>query len=964
MKKLFLITSLTLLFGFALTAAQTPDAVYLLGLGTNGAPPFVGTTDLDNDGDGDLVMVSWLKDSVITMLGNGLGQFGTRRAFGVGPTPGNVQLVGADFADFNNDGNMDVVVASQGTNFALIYWGDGTGALSAPLVGGGTSCFAVATGYFDSDFNPDFALLLSYPGIDSVQYWFGNGLNPGAGANFFGGVEVSTGGDQPYFLAKWSDSNFLPARTHVATANYGSGNFSVIVSNGNGTFQAPATFATRPNPIGVVWDYLDNDNVLDIAVADFLRDSVFVHKGINLTAYGAAVGYQVGINPVGLAGADFTGDGRVDLATANQGSPDASILVNNGSGGFRSAINAPARFGSYTASAGDINRNGVPDLLLGTYNADSAIIFNLQSPSVSPVSIPGNPASGAPLSLPTITARDSTNIASVELMYRQVGQTAYTSFPLTAGAGTATQRDYTGTLPVGTMTNRGLEYFFRTSDGFVTASVEPSTSIFPFRRLRTSIAENAPPTLNRSYQLVSFPFGFTSGANGSASIQIADDFSLTDSNVARLFWWDPVKADTITTDTSRLNGYREFGSSGFPNFQPGLSMFLATVGQKTYDASLGLSTLINGLNFSLLPSGDSVLLEYYVPPAIDSGWNMIATPFAFTIHMDSVDIFVPALGGDIHEGTDTVRTNRIGLGGANLRERTASGYIVPNPPLLKPWRGYFLKNSIKQQVQLFFPKKDDNFPLTAPPAPKAIAAGLDWKIDIAARSGELEIPPTTLGTSKAALPGYDQLDWELPPALPGDLRVVFQRGKDFGAKGDYLTDIRPTLTESEVWSFTVQPGGTRAIELNFGGLADIPEDYDVILADKEGRAKQNLRLEPVYHLIASGDRHFELTVAPKTTGQTVLMPTKYDLHQNFPNPFNPQTLIKYDLPEAATVQLDVFNILGQKVTTLVNRFEAAGPKSVVWNGTDELGAKVSSGIYFYKISTDDFSATKKMMLVK
>ncbi len=182
--------------------------------------------------------------------------------------------------------------------------------------------------------------------------------------------------------------------------------------------------------------------------------------------------------------------------------------------------------------------------------------------------------------------------------------------------------------------------------------------------------------------------------------------------------------------------------------------------------------------------------------------------------------------------------------------------------------------------------------------------------------------------------------------------------------GDYLTDIRPTLTESETWSFTVEPGGTRAIEMNFDGLADISDNYDVILTDKEGRAKQNLRLEPVYRFIASNDRHFELTVAPKTTGQMALLPTKYDLHQNFPNPFNPQTLIKYDLPEAANVRLEVFNILGQKVTTLVNQFEAAGPKSVVWDGTDGRGAKVASGIYFYKIAAGDFLATKKMMLVK
>ena len=95
-----------------------------------------------------------------------------------------------------------------------------------------------------------------------------------------------------------------------------------------------------------------------------------------------------------------------------------------------------------------------------------------------------------------------------------------------------------------------------------------------------------------------------------------------------------------------------------------------------------------------------------------------------------------------------------------------------------------------------------------------------------------------------------------------------------------------------------------------------------------------------------------------------LLPTRYELYQNLPNPFNPQTIIKYDLPEAANVQLEVFNILGQKVATLVNRYEAAGPKSVVWEGTDGKGAKVASGIYFYKISAEEFAAVKKMLFVK
>jgi hypothetical protein len=381
-------------------------------------------------------------------------------------------------------------------------------------------------------------------------------------------------------------------------------------------------------------------------------------------------------------------------------------------------------------------------------------------------------------------------------------------------------------------------------------------------------------------------------------------------------------------------------------------MFLATNGVQTYRGA-GLSTLPDTLGFT----------PEYSRLVIDSGWNMIATPYPYSVHFDSIDILLP--DSTFHEVTDTVRANRIGTGGANLRERTATGYGAPSPPILKPWRGYFLKNNLNQQVVLLFPKQDDGFPSTAPPHPPAIAAGLDWKIDITAKSGDWLTPPTTLGASKGARREYDRLDWELPPPLAGDLRVSFPRGKDFGVPGDYLTDIRPPLAESETWDFAVQPGENRAIELNFEGLNEVPADYDLILTDVEGRSKQNLRIEPVYRFIASVERHFALAVMPKNPGgAAALMPTTYELYQNLPNPFNPQTLIKYDLPEAADVKLDVFNILGQKIATLVNTYQAAGPKSVVWDGTDAGGAKVASGVYFYKINAGSYSATKKMMFIK
>ena len=94
------------------------------------------------------------------------------------------------------------------------------------------------------------------------------------------------------------------------------------------------------------------------------------------------------------------------------------------------------------------------------------------------------------------------------------------------------------------------------------------------------------------------------------------------------------------------------------------------------------------------------------------------------------------------------------------------------------------------------------------------------------------------------------------------------------------------------------------------------------------------------------------------------IPRTYQLFQNYPNPFNPQTMIKYDLPKPGHVNITVYNILGQKVGTLVDEHQEAGHQSVKWDGKGDKGKEVASGIYFYKIKTVGFEKTKKMVLLK
>ena len=94
------------------------------------------------------------------------------------------------------------------------------------------------------------------------------------------------------------------------------------------------------------------------------------------------------------------------------------------------------------------------------------------------------------------------------------------------------------------------------------------------------------------------------------------------------------------------------------------------------------------------------------------------------------------------------------------------------------------------------------------------------------------------------------------------------------------------------------------------------------------------------------------------------IPTKYELHQNYPNPFNPVTTIKYDLKKQTDVTLKIYDLLGQEIKTIVNEKQEAGYKSVIWDGTSNAGTSVATGIYIYKIETDEFVKSRKMIFMK
>jgi hypothetical protein len=107
-----------------------------------------------------------------------------------------------------------------------------------------------------------------------------------------------------------------------------------------------------------------------------------------------------------------------------------------------------------------------------------------------------------------------------------------------------------------------------------------------------------------------------------------------------------------------------------------------------------------------------------------------------------------------------------------------------------------------------------------------------------------------------------------------------------------------------------------------------------------------------------------MSVATGIKGPGNIVPAVFSVDQNYPNPFNPSTIIRYNIPQAAVVSVKIYNMIGQEVKTLFNGNLTAGVHNVTWNGDNNFGSKVASGIYIYLVKYNDQFQVKKMVLLK
>ena len=186
--------------------------------------------------------------------------------------------------------------------------------------------------------------------------------------------------------------------------------------------------------------------------------------------------------------------------------------------------------------------------------------------------------------------------------------------------------------------------------------------------------------------------------------------------------------------------------------------------------------------------------------------------------------------------------------------------------------------------------------------------------------------------------------------------------------GEYITEPKPTFYWTGQGPFRFE----LSTDPSFGTLvASGQVDEPVFALDDQlpdlDSAIYYWRVRPATSTTWNGFYAFNVVASPTDVDPPddgPNLPKSFALHQNYPNPFNPGTTINYDLPRRVQVRLEVFNVVGRRVATLVNGIQEAGRKAAVWNGLDQRGVAAASGIYFYRLTAGEFAATSKMVLLK
>jgi hypothetical protein len=373
------------------------------------------------------------------------------------------------------------------------------------------------------------------------------------------------------------------------------------------------------------------------------------------------------------------------------------------------------------------------------------------------------------------------------------------------------------------------------------------------------------------------------------------------------------------------------------------------------------------------------------------GWSMLGDPFAFPVAWDSIEV----------DSLSMVDAEGQGVIEPLWRWIPDAGQYTQGVTVLEPFGAYWVLNSTDppREIELRVPPVEAGLEAPSTHAGGAKGDKGEWNLVVSARSGNVITGHSRIGVRSGAFDTYDPFDRFEPPMGPGKSMSLYFPHLDWDRHpGRFAVDVRGTSGERGVtasiessvvsegswghaWRFDVARNFSEGaagdeIELVFSGIESLGEDLEIVLVDRMLERVVDLRKECRYCFfqgkrayVSQEDARFELLVGNGTFVDSYgdglpALPTETVLRQNHPNPFNPSTVIRYELAKAGRVRLRVYDVSGALIKGLEDRYREPGRYEVGWDGTTDRGGQVASGVYFYVLEAPDTKLAKKMLCVK